>query len=59
MAPGKKTKKRQRPLPTHSKEGVDLTLIRAMLALTPVERLLACQGLARSVMKIHAHISRT
>lgn len=32
------------PLPTHSDDGVDLTLIRWMLSLTPAERLQALQS---------------
>ena len=32
-------------LPTHSEEGVDLTLIRWMLSLTPAERLEVLQGI--------------
>ncbi len=32
-------------LPTHSEDGVDLTLIRWMLSLTPAERLEALQSL--------------
>ncbi|HEU5180505.1 MAG TPA: hypothetical protein VFW45_06920 [Candidatus Polarisedimenticolia bacterium] len=31
-------------MPTHSPDGVDLTLIRWMLSLTPLERLEALQG---------------
>ncbi len=32
-------------VPTHSEDGVDLTLIRWMLSLTPAERLEALQGI--------------
>jgi hypothetical protein len=39
-------------LPTHSEDGVDLTLIRWMLAMTPEQRLEALQQYARSVVAI-------
>ena len=37
------------PLPDYSEDGVDLSLIRWMLGLTPDERLEALQGFADSV----------
>ncbi len=37
-----------------SEDGVDLTLIRWMLSLTPLERLRAAQGSARSLMRLRA-----
>ena len=36
-------------LPTHSPDGVDLTLIRWMLSLTPAERLEVAQRYANSI----------
>jgi len=38
--------------PTHSKDGVDLTLIRWMLSLTPAERLQVLQRFVRAVLKV-------
>ncbi len=37
---------------SHSEDGVDLTLIRWMLSLTPAERLQVLQGHVRSVLKL-------
>lgn len=39
-------------LPTHNADGVDLTLIRWMLTLTPVERVEYIQGLVDSLEEI-------
>ena len=39
---------------THSEDGVDLTLIRWMLSLTPAERLDVLQGFVDSVLEIRA-----
>lgn len=39
-------------LPTHNAEGVDLTLIRWMLTLTPVERVEYIEGLIESLEEI-------
>jgi len=39
-------------LPTHSEDGVDLTLIRWMLSLTPEERLEALQSHARAMSEL-------
>jgi len=44
--------------PAYSPEGVDLTLIRWMLSLTPAERLDALQGFVDSVMEIRARNSK-
>jgi hypothetical protein len=44
-------------LPTHSEDGVDLTLIRWMLSLTPAERLETLQQHVRSVLRIRAENS--
>jgi hypothetical protein len=41
-------------LPTHSEDGVDLTLIRWMLSLTPVERLETLQQHVNAMLKIRA-----
>ena len=38
--------------PTHSEDGVDLTLIRWMLSLTPAERLQVLQQTVRSIGKV-------
>ncbi len=38
--------------PTHSEEGVDLTLIRWMLSLTPSERLETLQRNIRAIMRL-------
>jgi hypothetical protein len=40
--------------PAYSPDGVDLTLIRWMLSLTPAERLAAVQGFADSAWEIRA-----
>ena len=42
---------------THSEDGVDLTLIRWMLSLTPAERLDLLQGFVDSVLEIRARNS--
>lgn len=39
-------------LPTHSEDGVDLTLIRWMLSLTPEERLDVLQSHARALSEL-------
>jgi hypothetical protein len=38
--------------PTHSEDGVDLTLIRWMLSLTPRERLQVLQQNVRSILRL-------
>jgi hypothetical protein len=38
--------------PTHSPDGVDLTLIRWMLSLTPEERLAVAQANAQAIMRL-------
>ncbi len=38
--------------PTHSEDGVDLTLIRWMLSLTPEERLMVLQNNVWSIMEL-------
>ena len=48
------SKKSSPELPTHSPDGVDLTLIRWMLSLTPAERLQVLQRHLRSILKIRA-----
>lgn len=40
------------PGPTHSEDGVDLTLIRWMLSLTPAERLQVLQRHLRAIARI-------
>jgi len=40
------------PEPTHSPDGVDLTLIRWMLTLTPLERLEALQDAIESIRRL-------
>ncbi|HEX5269005.1 MAG TPA: hypothetical protein VFW33_00895 [Gemmataceae bacterium] len=39
-------------MPTHSEDGVDLTLIRWMLSLTPLERLRVLQESAESILRL-------
>lgn len=39
-------------LPTHSDDGVDLTLIRWMLSMTPAERLQTLQRTIRSLLRL-------
>jgi len=53
--------KRARPtkLPERSEDGVDLTLIRWMLSLTPAERLRAAQSFANSLMRLRARQTTT
>ena len=43
--------------PTHSAEGVDLTLIRWMLSLAPLERLEVLQATLRSIERLRGEIS--
>ena len=38
--------------PTHSEDGVDLTLIRWMLSLTPAERLDVLENNVRSILRL-------
>jgi hypothetical protein len=38
--------------PTYSKDGVDLTIIRWMLSMTPTERLQTLQQNVRSIMRL-------
>jgi hypothetical protein len=45
--------------PTHGEDGVDLTLIRWMLSLTPAERLQVLQNNVRSILRIRNAASRT
>jgi hypothetical protein len=40
--------------PTYSEEGVDLTLIRWMLSLTPEQRLRALQNHVRTILRIRS-----
>ncbi len=40
--------------PTHGEDGVELTLIRWMLSMTPAERLEALQNTVRSILEIRA-----
>ena len=42
--------------PTHSPDGVDLTLIRWMLSLTPVRRLEALRATVRSILRLRRGI---
>jgi hypothetical protein len=39
-------------LPTHSEDGVDLTLIRWMLSMTPAERLQTLQRTVQSILSL-------
>ena len=47
------------PRPTHSEDGVDLTLIRWMLSLTPAERLETLQNTVRSILRLRDVQSRS
>ena len=38
--------------PTHSEDGVDLTLIRWMLSMSPAERLMTLQRTVRSIQRL-------
>jgi hypothetical protein len=40
------------PRPTHSPDGVDLTLIRSFLTLTPMERLVALENHRKFIQRI-------
>jgi hypothetical protein len=44
-------------LPAVSEDGIDLTLIRSMLSLTPAERLQFLQNAVRSILRIRANLS--
>jgi hypothetical protein len=46
-------------LPTHSDDGVDLTLIRWMLSLTPAERLEVLQSAVNSIIDIREQNAKT
>jgi hypothetical protein len=46
-------------LPTHSEDGVDLTLISWMLSLTPLERMHVLQRTIRSIQRLRDGQSRT
>ena len=45
--------------PTHSQDGVDLTLIRWMLSLTPAERLQVLQENVRSLIRLRGDETET
>jgi hypothetical protein len=49
----------QEPLPTHSEDGVDLTLIRWMLSLTPLQRLRYLQRTVGSIVRLRHARSRS
>lgn len=51
-------KRSKQDLPTHSPDGVDLTLIRWMLSLTPGQRLQVLQGAVRSIERMRSAIAR-
>jgi len=44
-------------LPEVSEDGVDLTLIRSMLSMTPAERLQFLQNAVRSILRMRAELS--
>jgi hypothetical protein len=50
---------RRTELPERSEDGVDLTLIRWMLSLTPAERLRVAQSSANSLMRLRARQTTT
>ena len=45
--------------PTYSEDGVDLTLIRWMLSLTPAERLQVLQQNVRSILRLRGEETET
>jgi hypothetical protein len=45
--------------PLYSENGIDLTLIRWMLSLTPAERLQMLQGTIRSILRLKGAISES
>ena len=47
----------QAPAPEYSEDGVDLTLIRWMLSLTPLERLRYLNRHNRSILKLRAAVA--
>lgn len=47
------------PLNTHSDDGVDLTLIRWMLSLTPEQRLEALQSAVQGILEIREQNAKT
>ncbi len=47
-------KKQTEPRAAYSKEGVDLTLIRRMLSLTPAGRLRVLQSYVRSIQRLRS-----
>jgi len=49
---GDDTSRSQKIEPAHSADGVDLTLIRWMLSLTPAERLQVLQQAVRSLQRL-------
>jgi hypothetical protein len=51
-ATGSNTHDEPQAQPTHSEDGVDLTLIRWMLSLTPAERLEVLQENVRSILRL-------
>lgn len=51
-------KRRVRPPGAFSKEGVDLTLIRWMLSMTPAQRLRTLQSSARSLMRLRSEAAK-
>ena len=46
------------PLTDYSEDGVDLTLIRWMLSLSPAERLQVLQQSVESLLSLHARANR-
>ncbi len=48
-----------RPELARSEDGVDLTLIRWMLSLTPAQRLRALQSHVRSILRLRSENTRT
>lgn len=49
----------ERGEPTHSPDGVDLTLIRWMLSLTPEERLRILQANVRAILRLRDQTTRS
>ena len=54
----RRTPPKKRTLPTHSRDGVDLTLIRWFLTLTPLQRLRVLRRNALTLSRLHGAATR-
>ena len=57
--PSPPTKPPSGDLPAFNEAGVDMTLIRWMLSMTPMERLMTLQRNARAILRIRRGFKRT